>query len=390
MNLFDIILHGVRRQKGKKAFLAAAMVLCLATVLTLASFVSIQRSVLEREFDEYGANIVITPKTDDLILSYGGVSLSGIVTRLTEIPRGEIDAIRTIHEAKNIWAVSPKLIGVVAVSSSAGPVDALLVGVEFEEEGKIKAWWEIEGRFPETGGDVLLGSAAAAKLELAAGDPILIYGKTLTVSGVLKTTGSQDDGAVILRNDVAGDILGRPGAYSLVEVAALCSECPIEIIVDQIAQVMPSADVKPIRQVMEQRMRSVAQFERFTIALLAILIALCALLIFTTVTGSVVERRKEIGIFRALGYSRRHIMKTVLFESLMIGTAAGITGIAAALVVLRYFLSGWTGISAADIAAEPILFAAGFAGLLLLVLVSTIIPARRAAAVDPVQALAGF
>ena len=174
------------------------------------------------------------------------------------------------------------------------------------------------------------------------------------------------------------------------EVAALCSECPIEIIVDQIARVMPSADVKPIRQVMEQRMRSVAQFERFTIALLAILIALCALLIFTTVTGSVVERRKEIGIFRALGYSRRHIMKTVLFESLLIGTAAGITGITAALVVLRYFLSGWTGISAADIAAEPILFAAGFAGLLLLVLVSTIIPARRAAAVDPVQALAGF
>lgn len=116
MNLLDITLRSVMRQKGKKSFILIAMVLSITTVFTLYTFTKSQTNKIEKQFDEYGANIIITPKTDSLSLSYAGISFSEVVS-VNEINKDELQKISGIKDFVNIRAISPKLIGAVTVKT---------------------------------------------------------------------------------------------------------------------------------------------------------------------------------------------------------------------------------------------------------------------------------
>ena len=385
MNLFDITLHSLRRQKGKKLFLVAAMIVSLCAALVLFTVIENQARDLASQFDEYGANIVITPKTDDLSLSYGGINLSGIITNIQEIQSDQVREIYSIPNRQNIRAVSPKLIGIGPVRTATLERDVLLVGIDFEEEKKIKAWWEVTGSFPETENEALLGATAAEKMGLAVGDTLYIRDKPLRVAGVLNSTGSQDDAAVLLSITFVEELLGKRGSVSLVEVSALCSDCPIEAIVAQISDLMPNAEVRAIRQVMEQRMQIVRQFSRFAVLLFFVLTFLCGLFIFATMAGSVTERKKEIGVLRAIGFSKIHIFQVVLIEALLLAGAAGTVGTGISVLFMRLFLPMFSEID--RIFFDPSLIILCFAGLLFLAVASAIGPAVRASRFDPVAAI---
>lgn len=382
MNIINIIISSLKRQKGKKIFLLVSMVLSFTTIMSLYHYVDGQRREIESQFDEYGANIVITPKSDSLSLIYGGVNLSGIVTTIEEIDGGEVSRIWTIHNSKNLRAVSPKLIGAEKISVRGHEENVLLIGVDPEEESKIKGWWQVEGRYPSAEGEILSGSEAALKLGLSVGDSVNIKGRAMRVTGILKDTGSQDDIALIAPLGDVERIFNKTGKVSIVEVSALCSDCPIEEIVAQISGVMPNADVRAIREVMEQRMIIVGKIEKLVLSISAILICLCGLLIFATVSGSITERKKEIGIFRAIGFSSGFIMRIVLGEYLFLGALSGIAGICATIVFAILLLPG--------VGLDSMVLGAGFLLLIALGILASFLPARRAANIDPVQSINSF
>ena len=390
MNLFDITLFGLRRQKLRKAFLALAMVVSLSTVLVLFIFVESQAQTLASQFDEYGANIIVTPKTDDLSLTYGGISLSGIVTNLVEIEAEEVLGIYSIPNSKNIRAVSPKLIGVGPVAMRGNQMDVMLIGVDFAEESKIKAWWQIDGAYPDKIGGAVVGRKAAESIGIEVGDTLKIGEEYLSVTGILRDTGGQDDSAIIAHMSFVEHLLGKQGKVSLVEVSALCSDCPIDDIVEQISAILPNAEVRAIRQVMEQRMQVIRQFSRFSVAVLIILTFMCGLFIFSSVAGAVTERKKEIGIFRAVGFTKWHISKVVISEALLLSMVSGALAVMIALVFARYALPPLTGISTDSVIFNPYLLVAGFTSLLILAFCSSLGPAIKASRVDPVSAIASL
>jgi putative ABC transport system permease protein len=353
--------------------------------MSLYFYVDGQKREIEGQFDEYGANIVITPKSDSLSLTYGGVNLSGIITTIEEINRDEIEKIWTIQNNKNLRAVSPKLIGAEKVITGDGAENVLLVGVDPDEETKIKAWWQVDGRYPSTGGELLAGFEAASKLNLTIGDVVTVKGDTMEITGILKATGSQDDNALIAPLTDVERIFEKEGKISIVEVSALCSDCPIDDIVTQISGVLPNANVQAIRQVMDQRMIIVGKIEKLVISISAILICLCGLLIFATVSGSINERKKEIGIFRAIGFSTGYIMRIVLGEYLFIGIASGIAGIGITLGMTYFVLPGLFGFAGTHLDLPSL--GIGFLSLLALGLSASFLPARRASNIDPVESI---
>ena len=344
-----------------------------------------QARELESQFDQYGANIVVTPKTDSLSLSYGVINLSGIVTNIDEIPAELVSHIYDIPNTKNLRAVSPKLIGVGAARTSSSTGDVLLVGIDFAEEQKIKAWWEIDGRFPELPNEAILGVTAADRLGLGVGDELFIKDEPLIVAGILRSTGSQDDSAVLVSMGVAETILGKHGSVSLIEISALCSDCPIDDLVAQISEIIPTADVRAIRQIMQQRMQVTRQFERFAVSVFIVLTVMCGLFIFAATAGSVSERKKEIGILKAVGFSHGNIARIVLTEIFLLAVSAAIAGVAGSLLFLRFALPALTEIE--HVVYDPLLIALCITGLLILSLVSAIAPAARASRIDPVTAI---
>jgi len=249
----------------------------------------------------------------------------------------KIDAIPL---RERISVIAPKLVVMDRVNGAA----VALVGVRFAQEKLLKGYWMVEqGAFPgETpqeaaarasgmaghgepegpraplavgaelaavhAGDALLaGSAAARKLGLAVGSKVPLGKHAFTVSGILAPTGGEDDNVLLADMDALQRAVGREGKVNFVEVAALCSGCPIDDIVTQLSAALPGVEIKTLRGIVEQRMVSVHFVKKLILSVsLVILLTGCSM-VGISMLSAVNERKKEIGILRSLGFSRRSV-----------------------------------------------------------------------------------
>ncbi|MGL1893337.1 MAG: ABC transporter permease [Spirochaetaceae bacterium] len=386
MTLFDITISSLKRQKSKKAFILIAMILSITTVLTLYTFTKSQTYKIESQFDEYGANIIITPKTDSLSLSYGGISFNEVVS-IEEINKKDLEKISTIKDIASIRAISPKLVGAVNVKTATTEQMVVIVGTDFSSVFKINGWWDDTENIPEDENDLIIGFDVADKLGLQTGDSIEINNLIFHVAKVLEVSGNQDDEAIIANLEVVEALLNKPGKVSLVEISALCSECPIEDLVNQISEVLPNSNVRALREVMIQRMEVIGQVEKFAISISLILILLCSLLIFSNMAASVNERKHEIGIYRAIGFCKSHIIQVIQLESLIISFTAGVLGIGLSIIASYVGLPRFADIEVGNVLIDKVFFIKGFIVVLLLGFVSSLLPAIKASNCDPVKTI---
>jgi putative ABC transport system permease protein len=382
MKLTDISLNNLRRRKSKMGFLVIGLLIGVATVVTLVSITQAMHTDIQDKIDQFGANIVITPKSDDLSLSYGGVTVSNTSFDIKELHSDSAALIRTIDLKANIAAVAPKLIGAV----ETGGTRVLLVGVVFPEELKIKKWWQIVGQEPAGPDDVLLGYGAAAKLGLMPGGRLILAGRNLNVAGTLKETGGQEDDLIVADLATTQAILGKPNAISLIEVSALCKACPVEEIVKQIEGVLPDAKISALAQAVKSRQQTVDQLTSFSVAVSAVVLLIGALIVLTTMMSSVNERTREIGIFRAIGFRRIHVARVILTEALIVSVLGGLLGWVVGMLA-SVTLGPRVAQLSVPIPLDPAL-AAGAVGLSVVVgLAASIYPALRASNLDPAEAL---
>src|SRR4051812_21043981 len=192
MKLHNIAANNLRRRKGKMAFVTIGLAVGIATVVTLITLTNSMSQDIGKKMDEFGANILITPKSNDLSMSYGGISLGRVSFDQREISEADLAKIDGIKNKGNISAVAPKVLGGVKIKDK----DILLVGVQFDKELKMKQWWNIFGKAPGKDTELLLGSEAADSLGVMSGETIEIGKETFTISGILDKTGSQDDGLI--------------------------------------------------------------------------------------------------------------------------------------------------------------------------------------------------
>ena len=112
MNLQLISIRNLMRRKGKAAFILAGLVIGVATVVGILAFVEARTHDIAHKLEQYGANILIVPRTENLSLSYGGLSLGGVSFDLEEIRESELARLSTIKNNRNIAAVGPMVLAV--------------------------------------------------------------------------------------------------------------------------------------------------------------------------------------------------------------------------------------------------------------------------------------
>lgn len=382
MRLTNISLNNLRRRRMKVLFVVLGLSIAVATVVLLTTTAITTRADIDRKLDEYGANIVIFPKSDALTLSYGGITVPGASYDVKELSEEDAAKIRTIKNKDNISVVAPKVIGAVTVEGRK----ALLVGVNFKDELRLKRWWTVEGEVPAHPEEILLGSEAARIFERKAGQSIQINGQDFVVKGILEETGGQEDSLIFSDLAAAQTLLGKPGKLSLIEVSALCSTCPIEEIDRQISAKLPYAKVSALKQVVQSKMNALEQFTNFSIAMSVIIGFIGALIVLITMLASVNERVREIGIFRAIGFRQSHIGRIILLEALITSLVGGIVGylagIGSALVIIPRVVE-----LSVPVVVNFSLLGAAMLLSVVIGLIGSLYPAIHASRLDPASAL---
>jgi len=140
-------------------------------------------------------------------------------------------------------------------------------------------------------------------------------------------------------------------------------------------------------QTMDEAMDEMTASPRFNTILLSTFAAVAFLMAIVGVYGvlafSVTQRRQEIGIRVALGATPRAVLSLIVKEGAVLVAAGLLAGVAGALLLTRYLATLLYGVTAAD----PATYTAVMVGLSLAAAAAVCIPARKAAALDPVVAL---
>jgi putative ABC transport system permease protein len=413
MRISTIAFANLKRRKVKAAFLIVGMAIGIGTAVALLSLSLTIKDEIGAQLDQFGANIVVVPQSNSLSLDYGGVTVSGVSFDVHQLKNEDATTILDIAYSNRLSIIAPKLLGAIQVEGR----DVLLAGVDFPSELKLKRWWLIVGRVPNADDDLLVGYDAARTLGLIEPsadiqpastmpdtpnmrgmnhakpaqpftikqDRLQIAGRQHWVAGVLVPTGGREDGMIFGSLAHVQALLSKPDQLSLIEVSALCQNCPVEEIVSQISEKLPNAKVSAIQQSVRARTETVERLTRFSAAVSAVVLAIGSLMIFTTMMGSVVERTKEIGVMRAIGFRREHIIKGLMIEIAVISVTGGVlgwlAGMLASWAVLPYFAEG------AGFEVSPLLALASVLAALVIGAVSSFYPAVRAARLDPSEAV---
>lgn len=383
MKIKDISLNNLRKRKGKAFFLILGLTIGVTTAITLISITRMMNEDISNKLDEYGANILILPRSDAFSLSYGGMSLGGISVDTQTLKNSDVPKIRKIDVRENINTVSPKLFEVVDIAGKKVP----LMGVQFREEVRLKKWWKVHGAIPENHDEVLLGSDVASHLQKSKGDKLSINGTIVRIAGVLDETGSQDDYLIFGDLSFVQEIVQKHEALSLVEISAFCNTCPIEEIVRQISIELPHAKVTAIKQTIQTKMDALEHLKKFSIGISVIVLFIGGLIVFTNMTASVNERKREIGIFRAVGFRKSHVVRIIFLEALIMALIAGVLGFILGQGLSQFLGPIVTGIERGKWILDPLLAASTVLLSVFIGILSSAYPAIHASKMDPTDAL---
>ena len=236
---------------------------------------------------------------------------------------------------------------------------------------------------------VVLGALAAERLGVdRPGMLVFIGGRRWTVVGILASLelAPEIDRAALVGYAAAAHELGAERSASTVYLRADPAA------VSRVRALLPSAvnpanpeevQVSRPSDALAARAAADSALTGLFLGLGAVALLVGGIGIANTMVISVLERRSEIGLRRALGATRGHVRAQFVVESLMLAVAGGLAGVAiGALVTGGYAKTrGWTAV------VPPEALAGGIAGALLIGAAAGLYPAARAARLSPTEAL---
>lgn len=379
--LLQLILLALAHRKGRTVLLLAvlAMASSLATALGIVSS-SMEKRVAE-EVRKYGANLIITPESARLDVGSGGLNF-GVITEPAYLQQREVEAALVHSGLKS--ERSFHLRGALHWKNA----DLMVEGVNFSDIRRLFPWWQLKGTWPAAG-ETLIGSDLATRLKLKTGDTLELAGKaqpvTLRVSGIV-STGGEEDGLLFLALPELQRALGLDGQLTLVRLMVTAGGDSLKKSAASLQQLLPSAKVNEVRQTARTSEGLLAKVKLLMLMVTAVVLISAGSSVAGTMSTTVLERSKEIGLMKAMGGTRWEVLLIFCGEAAMLGLLGGLAGYLFGSAIAQFITK--TVFSAS---AE---FIPWFAGIslgvsLFLALLGSIGPMISVFKLDPVRSLRG-
>jgi len=435
-----LVYESFRHQTRRKLLAGIAITLGVAVATAMIAVATDIGDKINRELRSYGANLVVTPQEDTLDVEVGGVNLKP-PSDGTFLNEADLPKIRGTFWHHNIVGFSPMLPVTVKVGSDSGAKNVTLIGTYFNKAlrfGKedfttgvriTHPWWKVEGScgdgrlarpgqvedspascgWPDDNSEnILVGERLAAKLAKKPGDTLEIAARQLTISGILSTSGAEDD-QIVAPLALAQQILGKPGAVRRVYVSALtkppdalsardpktmtpevydrwyCSPY-VESIAYQLQEVIPHSHAEQIRQVAQNEGTVLSRIKGLMLLITFAALFASALAVSAAMATAIYERRVEIGLMKALGAGNLTVSVLFFAEALLLALVGGIAGFSAGALLAHQM---GRSIFNSQISIEPVLFPIILAIAVFVTFAGSAAAIRRAVKFDPVFALRG-
>jgi len=223
------------------------------------------------------------------------------------------------------------------VARTADGQSVVVSGTDLDLVRKLNSWWSVSA-WPGARQDALVGARAAAVVS-PQGKPFDLSFQEraihLNPAGYLRTGAAEDSRVYLGMKDFEAWTGVQP---TTIEIAASGSPAEFSILIQQLTQALPTADARPIRQIMEGEARVLGK-TRATLATAAVLIiTTAALCVLSTLIGWVFDRRRDFAIMKALGASEGLIGGFFAAEAAALGAVGAVLGF-----VIGVGVAAWIG-----------------------------------------------
>ena len=290
----------LRRGRAASALLAMVVAAAVATAM-MNLYVDVQAK-LRTEFRNYGANVVVVAKED------------------AQLPSDALAKVDSALGSKTLAAPFSY-----AVARTKDGQSVVVVGADFARTRQLNHWWKVS-HWPSAQNEALVGMRADSALNLDRHPFELSFqGRTIAVTpaGLLQTGAAEDSRIYLDQSDFEKWTGVRP---TTIEIAVNGSTEEIERGIRQLAQALPTADVRPVRQIMEGEANVLNKTRATLYAAASLIVLTAALCVLATLIGWVFDRRRDFAIMKALGASERLVNGFFAAEAAALGVSGAIIG----------------------------------------------------------------
>lgn len=281
-----------RKARSLSALIALTVSAGVATAL-LTLYADLDAK-LHHEFRSFGANIVVNGTAD----------------------------LAAAQKAAGPDANVAQFAYAVATTDRGTPV--VVVGVDFGSVRKLDSWWQVAS-WPTGTDQALLGERAAQFIGDEKSVTLTYAGKSVTFAGGgrLKTGGDEDSRIYISQTAFQSWTNVAP---SVLEIQIPGGAASVEAAIARLKSALPGADVQPVRQLVEGESSIVDKTHTLMFAAVILIALTVACSVLATLSASVLERRRDFALMKALGSSQGQMMGLFLAETLLLAAGGVVAG----------------------------------------------------------------
>lgn len=394
-----VALRFLREGRMQTLLILAGTTGGVAVIVFLTQLITqLQAQIVDRVLGSQ-AHVVIRPAEEINRRAIDDAGFASIIE-----PRAQ--RLRSIDQWENVARLAADMPGVTAVSPVVtGPAFAVrgqasksvaLMGVDAERYRRIVRMEEymVAGRFAVEGTRAVIGSELAKDLGIRMDDKLRVAlpngrDELLQVGGIFDI-GNKDLNRrwIFVTLPLAQSLLDLPGGVSNLDltVADIFEAQPV-------ADRLRGATSLTVESWMQTNAQLLAALRNQSVSnnlIRSFVVIIVALGIASVLVVSVVQKQKEIGILRAMGASRSMILQVFLIQGAVVGAVGSVLGSMLAFTLLNVFSAIYRNADGQPLFAaelEPRFIAMAAVVATAVGLLSALIPARRAARMDPVQAI---